>query len=313
MAEEEQTKAEAKVSEKSEPKEEKSEPKGITDETSVEDLAEAGSETLEKPKELTEKESAEETSVEQEKLVEEAPKKEIFERRKSFKRRDRAEMEKERKEESIRSWVPKTKLGKEVKAGKIKNIDEILNSNKKILEPEIVDTLIELKSDLIAIGQSKGKFGGGKRRAWRQTQRKKKEGNVPTFSAFAVVGDENGHLGIGVGKSRETLPARDKAIRKAKLNVIRIVRGDGSFDSVGGGINSVPFKIQGKSGSVRITLIPAAPGTGLVVADQLKKVLKLAGIKDVYTKTSGRLRTSFNLIKACVDALKKTNPKEKIK
>jgi len=225
----------------------------------------------------------------------------------------REEMEKERQKEALNSWVPKTKLGKEVKTGKIKKIDEILDKKLKILEPEIVDSLIEVKSDLILIGQSKGKFGGGKRRAWRQTQRKTKEGNVPTFSAFAVVGDENGHIGIGMGKATETLPARDKAIRKAKLNLIKITRGDGSFDSIGGGNSSVPYKLEGKAGSVRITLTPAAPGTGLVVGDQLKKVLKLAGVKDVYGRTSGQIRTTFNLIKACIDALKKTNQGVKIK
>ena len=211
------------------------------------------------------------------------------------------------REEVIEAWDPKTKLGEEVKSGKIKNIDEILDAKRKILESEIVDSLINLKSDLLSIGQSKGKFGGGKRRAWRQTQRKTKEGNVPTFSALAVVGDGNGHVGLGYGKSKETLPSRDKATKKAKLNIIHVTRGDGSFDSVGGGNESIPFKIEGKSGSVRVVFMPAPPGTGLVVADELKKILKLTGIKDIYSKTFGKARTTFNLAKACLDALQKTN------
>jgi len=215
------------------------------------------------------------------------------------------------KEKIIGSWNPKTKLGREVKEGKIKNIDEILNSGRKILEQEIVDSLLTLKSDLISIGQSKGKFGGGKRRAWRQTQRKTEEGNVPTFSTMAVVGDENGHVGIGTGKAKETLPARDKAIRKAKLNIIKVNRACYSFDCTCSEMHSIPFKITGKSGSVRITLIPAPQGTGLVVGNEMKKILKLAGIKDVYSRTSGKKRTTFNLIKACIDALKKTNIREK--
>jgi len=214
------------------------------------------------------------------------------------------------KELIVRLWNPKTKLGNEVKEGKIKNIDEILHSKRKILEFEIVDSLISIKSDLINIGQAKGKFGGGKRRAWRQTQRKTKEGNVPTFSTLAVVGDENGHVGIGTGEAKETLPARDKAIRMAKLNLIKITRGDGSFDSIGTNNTSIPFKVEGKSGSVRVIFYPAPPGTGLVAADELKKVLKLAGIKDIYSKTFGTRRTSFNLIKACIDALKKTNKED---
>lgn len=208
------------------------------------------------------------------------------------------------------AWEPKTKLGKEVKDGKIKNIDEILKSSRKILEAEISDYLLNLKSDLISIGQSKGKFGGGKRRAWRQTQRKTEEGNVPTFSAMAVVGDENGHIGFGYGNSMETLPARDKALRKAKLNIIRIKRGCSGFDCDCSELHTVPFKVTGKAGSVRITLIPAPQGTGLVVANELKKVLKLAGIKDVYSKSDGKVRTTFNTIKACFDALEKTSSME---
>lgn len=211
------------------------------------------------------------------------------------------------REEVIEAWDPKTKLGEEVKSGKIKNIDEILDNKRKILEPEIVDSLVNLKSDLISIGQSKGKFGGGKRRAWRQTQRKTKQANVPTFSAMAVIGDENGHLGVGTGKSMETLPARDKAIRKAKLNIIKVKRTCAGFDCDCSELHTVPFKVTGKSGSVRVTLIPAPQGTGLVVGKELKKILKFAGVKDVYSRTSGRIRTTFNFIKAGMDALEKTN------
>lgn len=214
------------------------------------------------------------------------------------------------REEIVAGWVPKTELGKEVKKGDIKDIDDILDNKRKILESEIVDALINVKSDLVAIGQSKGKFGGGKRRAWRQTQRKTREGNVPTFSAMAVVGDENGHIGIGDGKAMETLPARDKAIRKAKLNVFKIKRTCAAFDCACSEPHTIPFKITGKAGSVKVTLIPAPQGTGLVVANELKKILKLAGIKDVYSKTFGKKRTTFNLIKACINALEKTNMEE---
>jgi len=205
------------------------------------------------------------------------------------------------------SWAAKTKLGREVKEGKIKNIDEILDKKMKILEDKIVDSLLTVKTDLISVGQSKGKFGGGKRRAWRQTQKKTKEGNVPNFSAFAVVGDEVGHVGIGDGKAKETLPARDKAIRKAKLAIMKIKRACGSFDCACSEPHSIPFKVMGKSGSVRVILVPAPQGTGLVAAEELKKVLRLAGIKDIYSKTFGSRRTTFNLVKACVNALEKTN------
>lgn len=207
-------------------------------------------------------------------------------------------------------WVPKTKLGIEVRNGKVKDIDEILDNKRKILEAEIVDSLIEVESDLVSIGQAKGKFGGGKRRAWRQTQRKTKEGNVPTFSTLAVVGDGNGHVGIGTGRAKETLPARDKATRKAKLNLIKVRRACAGFDCSCSELHSIPYEVTGKCGSVKVTFIPAPQGTGLVAADELKKVLKLAGIKDIYSKTFGRQRTTFNLIKAAIDALEKTNLKK---
>jgi small subunit ribosomal protein S5 len=213
------------------------------------------------------------------------------------------------REEITAEWEPKTKLGREVKDDKIKKIDEILEGDRKILEPEIVDSLLVVKSDLLSIGQSKGKFGGGKRRAWRQTQRKTKEGNVPTFSTLAVVGDGNGHVGIGTGKAKETLPARDKAIRKAKLNIMKVARSCSAFDCDCSELHTVPFKVTGKSGSVKVTLIPAPQGTGLVVANELKKVLQMAGIEDVYSQTFGQQKTSFNFVKACMNALEKTNLK----
>jgi len=212
-------------------------------------------------------------------------------------------------EEIVLAWEPKTKLGKDVKSGKIKSIDEILDNDQKILESKIVDKLISPKVDLIAQGQAKGKFGGGKRRAWRQTQRITQEGGVLTFSAMAVAGDENGHVGIGVGKSGETLPARDKATRKAKLSVIKVSRGCAAFDCNCSEKHTVPFVVKGKSGSVTVELIPAPQGTGLVCARELQKILKMAGIKDVYSKTSGKVRTTFNLAKACIEALKETNRK----
>lgn len=222
---------------------------------------------------------------------------------------DRKSREAEERERSIGGWNPKTSLGREVRDGKIKDIDEILEKSKKILESEIVDTLLNLQSDLIAVGQSKGKFGGGKRRAWRQTQRKTQEGNIPTFSAFAVVGDGNGHVGVGYGKAAETLPAREKAIRKAKLNIIKVRRTCGAFDCSCSENHTIPFEVRGKSGSVKIILTPAPQGTGLVAGSEIKKVLKLAGIKDIYSKSFGQKRTSYNLVKACIDALKKTNRK----
>jgi len=208
--------------------------------------------------------------------------------------------------EDLGAWVPKTELGKLVKEGKIKNIDEIFDSGKKILESQIVDMLIPtLQSDLIMIGQAKGKFGGGKRRFWRQTQRKTAEGNVPSFACMAIVGDNNGHVGIGIGKSRETLPAKGKAVREAKLSLIKVGRGCGSFDCSCSDLHSIPLKARAKVGSSIMELMPAPKGTGLVIDDECKKIMKAAGIKDIYSRTFGQTRTKINLGIACFEALKK--------
>jgi len=215
--------------------------------------------------------------------------------------------EESERDKILNSWVPKTELGKEVLSGKIKNIDDILKSGKKVLESEIFDYMLNLKSDLLMIGQSKGKFGGGKRRNWKQTQKKTIDGNIIKFSVMAVSGDENGYIGIGIGKAKETLPSKEKAIRKAKLNLQKITRGCGSFDCSCSNPHSIPAKVIGKCSSCRIILMPAPEGTGLVASDELKKILRLAGIKDIYSKTFGQKRSTINLARACLDALNKLN------
>lgn len=267
----------------------------------------AEQETRNKPKDLIEPVPEELAKLEQEsqKLTESAPTAAQSWREKRQRDRD-PEVERQR---SIDAWVPKTALGRLVKDGKEKNIDVILASGRKILEPEIVDSLVRLDSDLLLIGQAKGKFGGGKRRAWRQTQKKTMEGNVVTFSAMSVVGDRKGHIGIGLGKSKETLPARAKAARKAKLNLMKITIGYESPEEKHQGAepHTVPYVVEGKCGSVRIKLIPAPRGTGLVVGNEVKKILRLAGIKDVYGASKGQTRTTFNVAQACMDALQKTN------
>ncbi|MDD5177737.1 MAG: 30S ribosomal protein S5 [Candidatus Nanoarchaeia archaeon] len=210
------------------------------------------------------------------------------------------------KKDPLEGWNPTTKLGKLVKDKKIIDIDEILDKGIKIREPEIVDTLLpNLESDLIFFGQSKGKFGGGKRSIWRQTQKKTKEGNKPKFSALAVVGNHDGYVGVGRGKSKETVPAREKAMRQAKLNIIKIKRGSGSWEGKSLDPHSIPFKVEGRWGSAKIVLMPAPKGTDLKVERECQKVLRFAGIKDIRSKTKGQTRTKINLIYALMEALKK--------
>ncbi len=209
--------------------------------------------------------------------------------------------------EKLAEWKPKTEIGRKVKNGEITDIDQILSQGKKILEPEIVDALLDLETDLILIGQAKGKFGGGKRRAFRTTQKKTEEGNRIHFEAMAVVGDKNGYIGIGYGKSTDTLPAREKAIRKAKLNIFRIRRGCGSWECNCKESHSIPFKVSGREGSVEVILMPAPKGKGIVAEKEIAKVLRLAGIRDIWVKSRGQARTKINLIKALEKALKKLN------
>jgi small subunit ribosomal protein S5 len=243
-----------------------------------------------------------EKTLEEEKTTEEV----LLESVKAVEEPETLKEESER-DKILNNWVPKTQLGKDVLGGKVKSIEEILGSGKKIFESEIFDFLLELKIDMLMIGQSKGKFGGGKRRNWRQTQKKTIDGNVIKFSVMAISGNEDGYVGIGIGKAKETLPAKEKAIRNAKLGLHKIARGCGSFDCSCSNLHSIPIKTEGKCSSVRVVLMPAPEGTGLVASDELKRILRLAGIKDIYSKTYGQKRSTINLAKACLDALKKLN------
>jgi small subunit ribosomal protein S5 len=221
------------------------------------------------------------------------------------------DVEKEVKPEikiDVEGWTPKTELGRQVKAGQITDIDQILSQGKNILEDQIVDILLPgAEKELLMIGQSKGKFGGGAKRIFKQTQKKTTEGNKPSFCCIAAIGNNNGYVGVGFGKSKDTVPAREKAIRKAKINMFKIRRGAGSWEDTTSEPHSIPFKVEGKCGSVRIVLMPAPLGKGLIIERECAKILRLAGIKNVYSKTFGMTSSKQNLIKACVSALKKLN------
>jgi len=204
-----------------------------------------------------------------------------------------------------KAWTPKTQLGRDVLAGKIKSIDEILESGKRILEPEIVDYLLPgLKEELILIGGRTGKGGGAQRIPIRITARVTKSGRRFRMSAFVVVGNEDGYVGIGKGVSVDARKAVEKARRRAKMNIIKVWRGCGSWECACGTPHSIPFKTEGKCGSVRVILIPAPKGVGLVADDESKKILRLAGIKDIWVKTFGNTSTHINLITAVYRALK---------
>lgn len=189
-------------------------------------------------------------------------------------------------------WIPKTRLGKLVKNGEITSMDQALESGFPIKEPEIVDKLLpDLVDEVLDINM---------------VQRMTDSGRRVKFRATVAVGNGNGFIGIGEGKDVQVGPAIKKAIDDAKLNIVKIKRGCGSWECGCGQEHTVPFVVTGKAGSVEVTLKPAPRGLGIAAGETAKKVLQLAGIKDVWTWTRGDTRTTLNFAKATYDALRKT-------
>ncbi len=237
------------------------------------------------------------------------PKKQEIEKEENIEEAE--EMVKEKAKVTIpEGWEPKTTLGKKVLSGEITDIAEIFAKGIKIAEPQIVDVLLpNLEREIILIGGSTGKGGGIRRTPFRRTSRMHKSGRRYRISTMVVVGNKNGYVGVGLasgppGKHQEVI---EKATNKAKLNIIPIRRGCGSWECLCGTNHSVPFAVKGKSGSVVVELLPAPKGVGLCVSDEVKKLMRLAGIKDVWCKTRGNTQTRINLIRAFFNALKKLN------
>src|SRR3989304_9915708 len=167
-----------------------------------------------------------------------------------IKQGEKQEVKEFREKKEKPKFAFKTELGKRVASGEITQLKEIFDAGLKIREAAIVDALMpNLYSEFILIGQARGKFGGGKRRLIKQTQKKTAEGNKPNFAALAIVGNSNGYVGMGKGKAKESMPARDKALRNAKLKMLEIVRGCGSWKCGCGEPHSLPFTVEGKSGA----------------------------------------------------------------
>ncbi len=187
-------------------------------------------------------------------------------------------------------WEPKTNLGRMVKEGTITDIDEILEKGLPIMELEIVNSLLpDLEEEVMDVNL---------------VQRMHKSGRKVNFRVIVAVGNKNGYVGLGQGKAKEVGPAIRKAVDNAKFNIIKVRRGCGDWGCVCGREHTVPFKISGKSGSVRVTLIPAPGGVGLAVGDVGKTILGLAGIDDVWSQTMGQTQTTINFANAVFDALK---------
>ncbi len=210
-----------------------------------------------------------------------------FEKKKGrFGDRDR-EHEKERF--NIAAWEPKTQLGKDVKERKITTIEQVFHDGRTIQEPEIMDALIpDIKNEIIEI---------------ISVQRMTKNNRKAKYRATAVVGDRNGHVGVGAGKDIEVKAAIDSAIVDAKRKIMPVMMGCGSWQCACGTKHSLPFMTKGRCGSVEVIIKPGPRGLGVVASEPMRKALELAGVKDVWTFSRGRTRSKYNSVMALYRAL----------
>jgi len=194
------------------------------------------------------------------------------------------------KEEAV--WIPKTSIGKRVIAGEINSMEEILSKGLRIQEAGIVKKLLpDLKTEVIDVGI---------------IQKMTPNGQSTRFKALVAAGNENGWLGIGMGKSKQMRIAIEKANNAAYLNVSPVKLGCGSWECRCDQKHSVPFKVKGKGGSVTIEILPAPRGLGLVAGRKIRNLLKLAGLKDAWTTAKGSTSTMNSTSKAVLNCLRQT-------
>ncbi|MBH32872.1 MAG: 30S ribosomal protein S5 [Euryarchaeota archaeon] len=193
----------------------------------------------------------------------------------------------------LRQWTPKTRLGRMILDGEIMTYQQALATGLPIREVEIIDALIpNLEEDVLAVNM---------------IQRMTDSGRRVRFNVLCVVGNHDGYVGLAICKGKEVASTIQKAITKAKLDLIPVMRGNGSWESGQGPGKSVPIKVTGRSGSTRVTLMPAPAGKGLVIGDTGRRVLNKAGVTDVWSSTAGQTRTTINFAQATFNALKQLN------
>ncbi len=202
-----------------------------------------------------------------------------------------------RKEDEVKfdpaGWTPRTKIGEMVKSKQIVTLEQIFEGGKPIKEVEIVDALLpNLENKIIEVAS---------------VQRMTKNNRKPKYRATVVVGDRNGHIGIGYAKDVEVKPSIDSAIKNAKKNIISVSFGCGSWECSCGTPHSLPLTVRGKCGTAEIVLKPAPRGVGIVAGEVAKQVLEVTGIKDVWSFSRGRTRDKYNIAIATFIALKQIN------
>ena len=194
------------------------------------------------------------------------------------------------RQEQHTEWSPRTSLGMLVNEGKINSMDQVYENGLRIQEAEIVRHLLpDIKSQVVHVGI---------------VQKQTDAGEMTRFNALVAVGNEAGWFGIGKGKASQMRIAIDKSTTAAYLNVIPVKLGCGSWECRCNQHHSVPFKVRGKGGSVAVEIIPGPRGLGLVAGENIKSLLKLAGLKDAWTKSFGSTSTMSSTTKAIFNALR---------
>ena len=191
-------------------------------------------------------------------------------------------------------WVPLTNLGRLVKMGEIKTLEQIFYHSIPIKEFQIVDFLMKannktLKEECMKI---------------KSVQKQTKAGQRTRFKAVVAVGDGDGHIGVGSKLAKEVQVAMKGAVIAAKSNIVPVRRGyqGGKI----GQLHTIATKITGKCGSVRLRLIPAPKGSGIVGAPPTKKLLRFCGVEDIFSQSTGSTDTMENFVRAIYDALYKS-------
>ncbi|XHH07557.1 MAG: 30S ribosomal protein S5 [Candidatus Bathyarchaeia archaeon] len=200
--------------------------------------------------------------------------------------------DRERHQVNLEEWVPKTRLGKMIQEGKITTMEDLFLSGIKISEPQIVDALLpDIQEEVINVNL---------------VQKQTDAGEKSRFKAIVAVGNRDGYIGLGNGKAGQVRNAIEKAAANARLNIVPVKRGCGSWECSCGQTHSVPFQVEGKCGGVRVVIVPGPRGLGLVSSEVAKTIFGLAGVKDLWMRSFGSTRTVPSYACAIFDGLRKT-------